>query len=97
MPASTATLSKVGVTATVLMMSAATRNSSPSRIARPRLDRKSAIAASRFFGPSEAQYERAQGYESAKRNDSDSEQLDELGNRVSGVGGEFIQHQSLTR
>ena len=46
-PASTATLSSVGVTATVLMMSAATRNSRPSRIALPRLERKFATASSR--------------------------------------------------
>jgi pimeloyl-ACP methyl ester carboxylesterase len=37
MPPSTATLSPVGVTATVRMMSAATKNSRPRRIARPRL------------------------------------------------------------
>jgi len=35
MPASTATLWAVGVIATVRMMSAATSNSSPSKIARP--------------------------------------------------------------
>jgi protein-S-isoprenylcysteine O-methyltransferase Ste14 len=42
-PASTSTLSIVGSIATVLMMSAATRNSRPSRIARPRFERRQAM------------------------------------------------------
>lgn len=47
MPASTNRLWMVGSTATVLIMSAATRNSKPSKIERPRLDRKVATSVDR--------------------------------------------------
>lgn len=47
MPASTMELCTVGSTPTVLMMSAATRNYSPSRIERPRLERNAATGVSR--------------------------------------------------
>ena len=54
MPASTARLCSVGSTATVPMMSAATRNSSPSRMPRPRLARYSRKAASSASFPQRA-------------------------------------------
>ncbi|EZP54185.1 hypothetical protein BW41_01715 [Sphingomonas sp. RIT328] len=83
MPARTKRLSNVGSTATVLMMSAATRNSRPSRIDRPSPDRKSAINTARSVAPLIIPMrERPQRGERADDDDRGADDLDGIGRKV---------------
>ena len=94
MPARTAMLSRVGVTATVLMMSAATRNSRPSRIARPRLERKFATATSRSEPRAKAVTKIASVPNAPTAMMPMPKQLDDLGDDMRDLGGISLEHQS---